>query len=886
MKTYFKERLINRPVKRAVSSANKVLIAAFILLLCQFPALAQSPDSSAGTAQVSARLAENIAGKDTTSAISEPNSLTDTSEIAAGITRIASRDFNRGLILNAEGLVAGRIPGLVMRLTDGSPSATYQMASMRYASFHSSLSPLIVVDGMPFTGMPLMLNPRDIETISYLNNRPAAEYGSLARNGALVIETKKGGEGLHLSYYGQTALSYGKKYGVLTGDQVRTALIEKYSDDPELLELAGVANTDWQDEIYRTAFSQDHHFSVSGTAASVPFRVSAGQTLTQGTIVSTSYSKTTFSGSLTPSLLDNHLTIALSGYGTIGRDKSVNANVPQFAVFADPTSPVFLNNDPSAGYASGGLFINPLAVIDLSDNNRKLNQLNGTLSVNYRTHFLPELSLGFRMGLARHTANQEEIIRPGGGYSPGHERRDTRDEIFSSRSLDFHAGYRASFEKIKGNLELKAAYYTHYLGTDMKALSTGYIDPSLIYSNFYSISESIRSSAYGSIDFSSNERYNISALIRNDIFSEFTVANRSTLSYCLMAEWNMANEPFFPDGSAVDDLVLNLTLGHSGTDPGLNLANSMINPGLIPETVSYLAAGVSVSVLDNLLDVSVNAFLNRTRDMLAVVQVSFSQSLLVNTGESESKGIEFKADASLIDKSELKWDASLHLTVSGNMTRSLSPGISFIRVGNKPYPLNGEIMIQEAGWPANTFFLLKQVYDESGMPVTGLYIDANNDGFYGWEDCYHGKSADPEFAAGIWSSISYRDWELSLSASVLAGNYVYNIESLYGNYGYMTTSHVLRNVPSLVYDSEFTATSYQSDYHIDNGAFLRLDYISVGRTLRHVAGKDLDIRLSASLQNVFTMTGYRGLDPDTETGNYRFIWPRPRIASLGLGIDF
>lgn len=195
-------------------------------------------------------------------------------------------------------------------------------------------------------------------------------------------------------------------------------------------------------------------------------------------------------------------------------------------------------------------------------------------------------------------------------------------------------------------------------------------------------------------------------------------------------------------------------------------------------------------------------------------------------------------------------------------------------------------MIHEAGWPANTFYLWKQVYDENGMPVEGLYADTDNDGFFGWEDRYHGKSADPEFAAGIWSSISYRDWELSLSASSLAGNYVYNIESLYGYYEYMTSGRVLRNLPSLVYDSGFTESSDRSDYHIDNGAFFRLDFVSVGRTLRHVAGKDLDIRLSATLQNVFTLTGYRGLDPDTGAGNYRFIWPRPRIASLGIGIDF
>jgi iron complex outermembrane receptor protein len=237
----------------------------------------------------------------------------------AGVTRIDTKDFNKGFILNPEGLIAGRFQGLITRLADGSPSAGYSLETMRNSSFNPSLSPLVVVDGMPVTGIPLLLNPHDIESISWLQGSPAALYGSLGRNGVLLIETRKGRDGLHVTYSGLVALSTVKKYSVLNGDQVREALLEQYSDYPELIELAGISNTDWQDEIYRTAVTHDHHLGISGTLATMPFRFSAGQTMAQGTIRSSDYRRTTFTGRIDPSLLDDHLKITLAASGNLCR---------------------------------------------------------------------------------------------------------------------------------------------------------------------------------------------------------------------------------------------------------------------------------------------------------------------------------------------------------------------------------------------------------------------------------------------------------------------------------------------------------------------------------------------------------------------------------------
>ena len=154
------------------------------------------------------------------------------------------------------------------------------------------------------------------------------------------------------------------------------------------------------------------------------------------------------------------------------------------------------------------------------------------------------------------------------------------------------------------------------------------------------------------------------------------------------------------------------------------------------------------------------------------------------------------------------------------------------------------------------------------------------------DDRYYGPSADPEFAAGIWSSVRYGNWELSLSATSLAGNWCYNVESVFGNYGTMTSNGILRNISSLVNESGFTAMTPYSDYHMEDGSFLRLDFISLGHTFRNVSGKNVDISLVATIQNAMVFTSYRGSDPDLEGGMSEYRWPRPRIGSLTLNIDF
>ncbi len=808
-----------------------------------------------------------------------------------GAICISNKDFNRGLILNAEGLVAGRFQGLLSRLADGSPTGSYSLETLRNSWLYSSHSPLLVIDGVPVMGIPHFLNPHDIESITWVNGSQAAGYGSLGRNGALLIETMKGRDGLHVSYSGQVALSTVKKYNVLTGDQVREALLKLHPDDPAILALAGSFNTDWQDEIYRTAVSHDHHLAISGAAARVPFRLSAGQTFASGTIRSSYYRKSSLTGRIDPSILNDNLRISLSASATFGNESIPGgSNLPYYAAVADPTSPVYENNDPAQGYKTGSMFINPASMLESNESLSKPKQMSVFLAADYTPDLLPGLSVGLKSAAIGYSDENRDIFNPGGALPIVNGYITTMDESLKSRSLDISAGYSTPIKSIDSEIELKAGYFMYWLGSEKSERRTGYVNPEIIYFDTRSTFETSRSSVYGELNFSALQRYFFTAVLREDSFSEFAPANRRALSPSVTAEWNIAGESFFPSGKFINDLALSFTLGSAGKGSLFHHSSSTPIQSTRQESAPYFITGLRMAILDNSVRLSVNAFIIKNQNNLAEVNIpsgsNYSATVLLNVGDVGNKGIELRADANLFSGKKIEWNAALHMTVRKNIIENLPNGIDFISAGPVPLIPYVQVLVQDDGRPVNSFYLLKQVYNENGMPLQGFYEDTNNNGSFGYDDRYSGPSTDPEFAAGIWSSLKYRSWELSFSASSVVGNWCYNVESVYGNYGSMTPNGGLRNISSLVYESGFTAMETYSDYHLENGSFIRLDFVSLGHTFRIVPEKNVDFRLEATLQNAFMITGYRGAEPDIHGGPTGYTWPRPRTASLNLSIGF
>ncbi len=196
-------------------------------------------------------------------------------------------------------------------------------------------------------------------------------------------------------------------------------------------------------------------------------------------------------------------------------------------------------------------------------------------------------------------------------------------------------------------------------------------------------------------------------------------------------------------------------------------------------------------------------------------------------------------------------------------------------------------MISSVGFSKNLFYLFEQVYDQSGNPIEGVYVDQNSDGIINENDLHRGKSADPKLFLGFSNNLNYKQWNLSFTLRANLGNYVYNnVSSQTGNLAQITGTAILLNANPSYLTTNFKTQQLFSDYYVENASFLKMDNVNVGYRFGKVFKTNAALQLNASVQNVFTVTKYSGLDPEVATGVDNNIYPRPRVFSLGLNLNF
>jgi iron complex outermembrane receptor protein len=195
------------------------------------------------------------------------------------------------------------------------------------------------------------------------------------------------------------------------------------------------------------------------------------------------------------------------------------------------------------------------------------------------------------------------------------------------------------------------------------------------------------------------------------------------------------------------------------------------------------------------------------------------------------------------------------------------------------------------GYAARTFFLFQQVYDNNGKPIEGLYIDKSGQGgnVSGNElNKYYMKSADPKYLLGISSKFNYKNFDLSFSGRISIDNYVYNnnasnralYQQLYNQSGYLS------NILTDVNKSGFMTAQYWSSFYLENASFFKMDYISLGYNFASFFGNNVSGRVGFTVQNVFTITKYSGLDPEVANGIDNNIYPRPRTYMATLSLNY
>ena len=897
-------------------------------------------------------------------------------DLTGSVAAIKAEDINRGAVTNTQDMLKGKIAGVLITPGDGGPGSGSRIRIRGSASLNASNDPLIVIDGVPVAqgaggamSNPLdLLNPNDIESFTVLKDASSsAIYGSRASNGVIMITTKKGiGSRPQVSYTGSFSLqNVHKKVPVMSPGELMDFYARTYPEGTptgdRIKEIQGTSQTDWQDLIFRTAFSTEHNVSMRGNYSSMmPYRASISYSGQQGTLHESRYDRGTIELSASPEFLDKHLTLNANVKGVYSySDYSDGGTVGKAAFFNPTANPYWLTADNTIDYTTTNGFWNygngrgdafspntlvgpsPLSMLYDSQSDAKSSRFIGSLAATYKVHGLEALSLNVSAGLDFTETRSYSGVRPGsfqaytdtenlgvGQYTRG--KVVSRSQVFEAyaayketwgiHSLDAVAGYSWQ-NNWSGN-----RYINYFNITDKPNLLPGQtVDSRYTWSN----TENYLVSFYGRVNYSIDSKYVFTFTARCDGSSKFAKDYRWGFFPSGAFAWNMKNEPFLKDVKEVSALKLRLSAGLTGQQDGIGnyahlaryniyidsyhkydmgagnymgmLGPQAYDPTIRWETTMTWNMGVDYGFFDNRLSGSVDAYVRNTRNLLNSVQIpmgsNFGNKLMTNVGSIRNQGLEFSINGIPVQTSDLSVHVGFNGTFQSTEFTKLNPTEDnnyYIETGTISKGTGGYLCRQMVGYAPYTYFLYKQKYDSDGRPLQNEFVDLDGDGTITQADRYMtGKSVSPKFYYGLNLKVTYKDWDFGLNGHGSAGTWVFNdFASANSTSSLDLNSGALPNQARLVRRTGFTAPNsgeqWYSDYFLENASFFRLDDLNAGYTFRGIGPWESDIRIGASVQNVFVLTGYTGMDPETvsENGIDNTMWPRPRTWSLRINVNF
>lgn len=867
------------------------------------------------------------------------------SDATGSVSAIASDNFNKGSIVSPQELVTGKIAGVQITSTGGEPGGKSTIRIRGGSSLSASNDPLIVIDGIPvesddISGMsnPLStINPNDIETFTVLKDASAtAIFGSRASNGVILITTKKGsGKGIKVSYTGN--VSIGTRTGeieVLSVDEFKEAL-GTIPSKTAALALVGTENTDWQSEIFQTAVSTDHIVNVEGGFMNIPYRASVGYSNQNGLLKTSNVERFTGTLNLNPSLLDDHLKINASLKGMYSNNRFADKGAIGAAVTFDPTKPVYDANSPYGGYytwvqPSGDpntvAPTNPLATLELKEDLSTVMRSLGSLQLDYKFPFLPELRANLNLGYD-YSKSEGTVFIPdfaswkydavNGGGEDKQYSQSKRNEL-----LDFYLNYVKDIETIDSRIDIMGGYSWQHLFKTNYVKSTNVAGTKDIELANTDPTEYYLVSFFGRLNYTLKDRYLATLTLRQDGTSRFSPETRWGLFPSVALAWKIKEEAFLKDSDALTDLKLRLGWGVTGQQnigqgdyPYLAIytvsqdnaryqfGNDYVST-LRPEgydakvkweeTTTY-NVGFDYGFLKNRITGSIDLYQRDTKDLLNEINIpagtNFTNRILTNVGNMTNKGFEFTINGKLISTNDLSWDLGFNLTYNQNkitkLTNSEDPDYLGVETGSVEGNVGSNIQIHSVGYAKNSYFVWEQVYTPEGKPVEGLYVDQNNDGLITSDDRYRYHTPDANVFMGFSTKLEYKNFDAALGGRINLGNWVYNnlnSRTNYANNLYWSSNYLI-NLTKDYLNTRFNTMQLFSDYYVQNASFLRIDHITLGYNLPKLAG-NMNLRLFGSVQNVLVVTKYAGLDPEVDGGIDNNVYPRPRTFTLGVSVEF
>ena len=872
-------------------------------------------------------------------------------DVTSSITTVNAKDLDKGVYTDPAQMLQGKVAGLVISSTgdpNGSSSITLRgSSSLREGE---AMQPYYVIDGIP--GMDIsMVAPDDIESIDVLRDATAtAIYGSKAANGVIIITTKKGAEGkTNVSYNGYVAFDNALK----TLDMASAAELRASG---EVVEDEG-ANTDWQDEVLRTGVSHNHNLSISGGNKQTKYIASLNYIDHDGVIRGTEMNRVNGRALITTKVLKDRLTLSAGINAMRGVHKGVpvgqrGESVLDAMNYYSPTNPV--RNEDGSWFKSdiGSQNYNPLSMINEDSNEFEWRRMQyiGKASLDIIDGLVLNANYSYNSKQKVYSYYNSSLSQLPYGGTKGKAHRDTRmghDQTFETylnydltlakiHKLSLMAGY--SWEERVNNDGFGVSVYNFY--NDQLGFKN------LAYGNFINgmsdvdsgVEEIVRNiSFYGRANYSYDGKYLLQATVRRDGSSVFGANNRWGTFPSVSAAWNIAEESFMKDG-IFDQLKLRAGYGVSGnalgfgaysayTLFGLNSGSSFTyngvtyskieatqngNKDLKWETTKMFNVGVDFAFLDSRLSGSIEFYSKKTSDLIWSYDVSTNiypvGYMNANVGDITNTGIELTINAVPVKTKDFTWQTTVNLAHNKNKVDKLSNKKFSVDYKDWGDPniggisSNGEVERIKEGESLGTFWTYEWAgYNEHGQST--YYVHDATTGERTGEVTTTPEKKDktkvgcalPKVTYGWNNTLTYKKWALTAFFQGNIGNKIMNAtRAHYSNKALLSAGkNVLADALKDKYFTSDNTYYYPSDRYLENGSFFRLSTLSLAYTFDNLDGWLKSVQVYGTAKNVFTITGYKGLDPDINLGGLEpgldkreTFYPHTRSFILGVKVNF
>jgi iron complex outermembrane receptor protein len=863
---------------------------------------------------------------------------TTKSGVTGSITSVKSADFNAGVNNSPDQLLQGKVAGLNITRS-GDPNATPSIILRGPSTLRTGAAqePFYVIDGVPGASIDVV-SPNDITSIDVLKDASAtAIYGSRAANGVIIVSTRRAAAGEpSINYNGYAASEHiSNQINMLSGAQLRAYL----ADNDKSINPADDdgADNDWQKEVSRTGISHNHNLSLAASTGKTSYNASVNYFDNEGIIKGSSLDRFILRARVEQKAFDDRLKLGVSiNHSTTNQSASPNAVLNYMLSFLPSYNVKDANGNYRENYQNG--VANPISLIDnnLDDTKTKTLLANGLAELS----ILPGLKYTLSLSTQDEQTNQNiyygrlsSLAQNAGGVATRNTYANTRkvlesyfnyDVAVSKHNLGFLAGYSWQEDRTGEGFQTSNQGFSSDV---LNYNNLGLASPPLGYAPNYGTTtiQTLRLiSFYGRVNYSFNDKYLFQGSLRNDGSSAFGANNRWGLFPAASVGWRLNQENFLKDVAFVDDLKLRAGYGVTGNSLGFDpliattrygstgyfyyngkLANSIgptqnENPDLKWEKTAMTNIGLDFSLWKGRLTGAVDVYDKKTSDLIWNYPVSTTQyfvnTLIANVGEMSNKGIEAQLNLVAIDKTDFSWRTSVNLSHNKNVILSLSNdkfNLTEIRtavLGGQGQSGNTSQIIRE-GMPLGTF----NIWHYEGKNDEGISQFRKADGTItttpSSEDFQTSGNAQPKLLYGWNNSFRYKSLDFNFFVRGSYGNKILN-STLAGLNN--PTAAQIRNIP------EFTLGESVNDYNayllsdrfLEDGSYLRLDNATLGYTFKTQSKNLKSVRVYVTGTNLFTITGYKGIDPEINQGGItpgidnRDYYPKTRSFLLGLHVGF